>query len=125
MAQMGAEGIGEVATKVLAALKKLRAVGAEHAVPQERVARLCAMTTRMLQQATLWLNAHGVAVLSSCVKPFGIFLARTVGEVDDYIDQLHSRLIGNALREKHLRGIRRLWIAGQRVEPDGQRRLFA
>lgn len=113
------------ARRVEAALVESRAVGAARAMRQTDVAARCGLSTRRVQQCMGWLIQHDVAVCSSCVEPMGIFLAETIEELDAYIAQLHSRLVGNAERERDLRALRRRRIAATNVEPDGQRRLFA
>jgi len=113
----------EVADKVLAALKSMGAYGASRARSQAEVARAVGVDTRRLQQATLNLNLQGEPVLSSCVKPFGIFIANSIEELKGYAEQLRSRLIGNGRRMAALNRIIRAWVAEEKVEPGGQRRL--
>lgn len=122
---MNEKFIDELADKVLMMLRASNAIGAARAITQKRVAISCGTNTRSLQHATLRLNSRGIPVVSQCVKPFGMFIAETDAEIDGYIDQLHSRLVGNALREKYMRQIRRNRTAARTIEPSGQRRLFA
>lgn len=114
----------EVADKVLATLKSMNAYGAAKARSQAEVARLAGIDTRRLQQATLALNLRGEPVVSSCVRPFGIFIAESDRELQAYRRQLHSRLVGNGKRLGAVNRIIRAWIAETPVEPSGQRRLF-
>lgn len=114
-----------MADRVHAALREIGAVGALAAVPQADVAVRLGISTRQLQAATLRLNERGVPVVSSCIAPFGVFLARTPDEVGHYDNQLRARLIGNAMRRGFIRRILRDWIARMNPEPGGQGRLFA
>lgn len=111
--------------RVMRALRNMRAIGAARAVTQAALASACGTNTRHLQEATLELNRRGVAVLSSCVEPFGVFIAETDAEIAAYDRQLRARLIGNAMRRGYVRRILRDRIATRSVEPDGQGRLFA
>ena len=112
-----------VADRVLATLKTMGAYGRGRARPQAEVARAAGIDTRRLQQATLNLNLRGEPVVSSCVKPLGIFIAQNDGELQAYRKQLHSRLVGNGRRLGAVNRIIRAWIAEEATEPSGQRRL--
>lgn len=106
-------------------LRDMRAIGAARAVTQAALASACGISPRKLQEVTLELNRRGVAVLSSCVAPFGVYLAETDDEIRAYDHQLRGRLIGNAMRRGYVRKILRDRACARAVEPDGQRRLFA
>lgn len=101
------------------------AIGAAAAVRQDVLADSCGISTRKLQDVTLDLNRRGVPVVSSCVEPFGVFLADSDEELAAYDRQLRARLVGNALRRGYVRRMLRQRIAARTVEPDGQGRLFA
>lgn len=116
------EGLAE---RVMRELQNMGAIGAARAVTQAELARVCETNTRHLQEATLVLNQRGVPVLSSCVVPYGVFIAETDAEITAYDRQLRGRLIGNAVRRRCLRRILRDRIAARPVEPNGQGRLFA
>lgn len=116
------EGLADM---VMRELQSMGAIGAAQAVTQAELARVCGTNTRHLQSATLELNKRGVPVLSSCVPPYGVFIAETDDEITGYDRQLRGRLIGNAVRRRCLRRILRERIATRPVEPNGQGRLFA
>lgn len=111
--------------RVMRMLRDMRAIGAARAVTQSRLAAACGITPRTLQDVTLGLNKRGIPVLSSCVAPYGVFIAESDDEISAYDRQLRSRLIGNAMRRGYVRKILRDRIALRSVEPNGQRRLFA
>lgn len=111
--------------RVMRTLREMRAIGAARAVTQAELARVCGISPRRLQDATLELNKRGTAVLSSCVAPYGVFIADSDDEIAAYDRQLRARLIGNAMRRGFVRRILRHRIDERSVEPNGQRRLFA
>lgn len=113
-----------VAARVFETLKEMNAVGSASARKQTEVARACGVSTRRLQTATLALNRAGIAVLSTCHAPYGVYLAETDDEITDYCAQLRARLVGNAARRRAVRKILAQRIALRSVEPDGQGRLF-
>ncbi len=100
-------------------------VGAARAVKQVIVAHQIGTSTRLIQRSMGILIARGMPVCSSCAEPMGIFVPETIAELDAYIAQLQSRLIGDATRVSGLKQIRREKIAAMAVEPGGQGRLFA
>lgn len=117
--------IAAVADRVYAAMKSMGAYGRARARTQGEVARLAGTNTRALQHATLVLIERGVPIVTACDDPPGMFLAETLSELAAYSDQLHARLVGNAVRMKGVRRIMREWTEYESVEPNGQRRLFA
>lgn len=117
------DNLDDIAARILAALKSFGAIGRDRARPQSQVARAAGTDTRRLQQATLMLNRNGEPIASTCLQPKGMFIAETVGELQDYAKQLHSRLKGNAHRLKAVNRIIRTQIEAKAVEPGGQRRL--
>ena len=125
MLAMDATLLNQVAERVLKVLKEMNAIGEQRAQLQAAVASKAAISTRMLQHATLTLMARDVLVLSNCAHPQGVFIAETDAEVDGYEEQLVNRIRGLAVRRRELRRIRRARIAARIVEPNGQRRMFA
>jgi hypothetical protein len=119
------DSIDKLADDVMAMLKEMNAMGASRAVLQSKVAKACDTDTRSIQQATLRLNERGVPVVTSCVKPFGMFIAESVEELGRYAEQLRARLLGNAMRCKFVLRMVRAMNAAAMVESTGQRRLFA
>ena len=117
--------LAETADRVLAALRNAGAYGRERAVRQAEIARAAGCSSRVLQAACLVLVDRGVPIASTCAQPCGMFLADTLTELQAYRDQLHARIVGNAVRMKAINQIRRAWIERLAVEPDWQRRLFA
>lgn len=117
--------IDALGDRVHAALQSLGAIGARAAVPQADVAVRLGISTRQLQDATLRLNERGVPVVSSCVAPFGVFLARTSDELARYDAQLRARMVGTVKRRGFIRRLLRQWVAMMNPEPGGQGRLFA
>lgn len=99
-------------------------VGAARAVKQAVVAIQVGTSTRAIQRSMGILIAKGMPVCSSCIEPMGIFIPATIAELDAYIAQLQSRLVGDATRVSGLKRIRRDKIAAMAVEPGGQGRLF-
>lgn len=120
-----AETPDALADRVRDMLHEMGAVGAGAAVPQAEVAVRLGISTRQLQDATLRLNERGVPVVSSCVAPFGVFLARTSDELARYDAQLRSRMIGTIKRRGFIHRLMRTWVAMMNPEPGGQGRLFA
>lgn len=119
------EQIEKLAARVWKYLHANGHLGSARAVKQAKVAAGLGVTTRLIQRATLELNRQGRPVVSSCVEPFGIFVAVSDEELGNYDAQLHSRLVGDAMRRGFVRRMRRESIASMPVEPTGQRRLFA
>ena len=105
----------ELADRLLAWLEANNVRGRNRAQKQRDVAKMLNTTTRNLQEAAIVLNDRGVAVVSSCAAPMGIYLAETVAEVAEYAGQLDGRLRALAARLKPVRRI---------MQDRGQRRLF-
>lgn len=122
---MEKQAIDKVATRVLEALEQSNARGEARARPQAAVARLARTSPRALQQATLLLNQRGVAVVTTCRTPPGIYLAESDAELAAYDGQLDHRIRGLARRLVAIRRIRRARAAARPIEPNGQRRMFA
>lgn len=114
-----------MADRVLAAMKGSGAYGRAKAVTQREIAKLAGTNPRTLQLATANLVKRGVPIATTCGSPCGMFIAETLTELQEYGEQLHSRIIGNAVRLKGIRRIRRAWIERGAVEPGGQWRLFS
>lgn len=119
------EQVRKHAARVWNYLHAHRHYGAAAAIKQADVARQLGISARLVQRATLELNRQGQPVVSSCMEPFGIFIATSIEEIDAYDRQLHSRLVGDAMRRGFVRRMKRERLAAMHVEPDGQRRLFA
>ena len=117
--------VNEVAERVMRTLTEMQAFGEGRARRQAEVASAAGTNTRVLQAATLVLNQRGVAVLSTCGQPAGIYIAESDAELAAYDRQLDHRIRGLAVRLREIRRIRRARAAAQIVEPNGQRRMFA
>lgn len=117
--------IETAAEKVHGALIGMRAFGRARARKQGEVAAHVGISTRMLQDATLLLNQQGVPVCSTCVNPAGVFIAETPRELEEYRDQLHSRLQGNGKRMACVNRMLRKMETESVIDSSGQRRLFA
>lgn len=120
---MTTDGLNSDADLLWRWLRTSNAVGAANARRQTDVARETGIAARRIQQCMGELIQAGVPVCSSCVEPMGIFIAHTNEEIEAYIAQLHSRLIGNAARERDLRALLRRRRAVV-TEPNGQMQLF-
>ena len=116
--------INQVADRVLKTLRDMQAIGESRARPQAEVARAAMTSSRALQRATLALNQRGIAVVSTCQIPAGVYIAETDAELAQYDAQLDHRIRGVAIRLREIRRIRRARTAAEMIEPDGQRRMF-
>ncbi len=122
--ERNAAELAAVAARVLAAMKGRGAYGRAKAVTQREIAATAGTNTRVLQEATAELVKQGVPIATTCGSPPGMFLAQTVTELQEYSEQLHARIVGNAVRLKGVRKMCREWLERMAVEPGGQRRLF-
>lgn len=112
--------------ELVAALRAMGAIGRDRAVPMRGVARGGGWTTRDVQYASAVANEIGLAVVTACDAPRGMYLAETLAELADYERQLVSRLRGNARRALHVRRMVRRLREQHAVDPlSGQLRWWA
>lgn len=116
--------VNEVADRIVMLLIDRNKIGKSNAWKQADAAVAAGTNTRMLQHATFRLNERGVAALANCGHPPGIYIAGSDAEIEEYIRNLRSRLIGDARRIGFLRRILRQRREALTIEPDGQRRMF-
>lgn len=124
MARKPNRGIEALADRLHGWLEANGVRGRSRARKQRDVAKMLGTTTRHLQEAAIVLNDRGVAVVSSCKAPMGIYLAEQDEELAAFSRQLVNRIRGLARRLKPVRRIVRERIERRSIEPSGQRRLF-
>jgi len=78
--------------------------GRTNSITQAGLAEALACNRRTLQLALVWMLEHdNRLIVSSCATPPGVYVPETKAEKTEYVEQLRSRLIGNARRLKHVR----------------------
>lgn len=74
--------------------------GKDRAITAKELVRYTGKEDRAIRIEIRGLIAQGIPVASSLKPPYGYYIANTIQEAKDYMQQLRNRLIEDALRRR-------------------------
>ena len=84
--------------RILEILKLHR--GRDHAITAKELTKYTGKEDRAIRMEIRDLIAQGYPIASGLTRPYGYYIANTIQEAKDYMQQLRNRLIEDALRRR-------------------------